>query len=675
MARRNTVPAEARERAQKLHEAIAAYRSEYHERDESSISPEALDSLKHELVLLEQEYPSLVTADSPTQKVAGAVLPGLTKVRHQVAQWSLDDAFDETEMRAFDERTRKILAKAGHTEAPTYVCELKIDGAHVILTYEKGTLVQAATRGDGVVGENVTHTVSTIQSIPKRLTQPVDLIVEGEIYMSKKGFEKLNAEQATAGKPLFANPRNIVAGSLRQLDAAAAAARPLAAFLYDIEGFSEAMPQAQTEELSLLRSLGLPVNPHEEAAPTIDAAIAYWKRWQGAKREREDYLIDGVVVKVESRAHQQALGHTGKGPRYAIAFKFPAEQVTTVIEDISLQVGRTGVLTPVAHLKPTAVAGTMVARATLHNEDFIREKDIRIGDTVILQKAGDIIPEIVQVLVEFRTGKEKKWKFPESSPLCGGDGRIERVPGTAARRCAVAGSFEQTQRTLAHFVSKGALDIDGLGTKTIKLLMEHELVANVDDLFDLTKDELLKLPGFKQKSAENLLAALNEKRQVPLDRLLVGLSIPHVGEETARAIATHFGSLGKLMKATARDFADIPGIGEIVTEACIKWLADNENRSLLERLSQHLSVSSVKKEQVSEALTGVTVVITGSFEGFSRDEAEAMVRKAGGKTSGTVSKKTGFVLAGEKPGSKLAAAKELGVPVIDEVEFLRRLEA
>ncbi|MDQ1299560.1 MAG: ligase [Patescibacteria group bacterium] len=669
------VPKEVRERARKLQSAISAYRAEYHERDESSISPEALDSLKHELVLLESTYPSLVTPNSPTQKVAGSVLAGLTKVRHEVAQWSLDDAFNEEEIRAFDERVRRSLAKVGTSVEPTYVCELKIDGAHIILTYEKGNLVLAATRGDGVTGENVTHSVSTIQNIPKRLTHPVDLVVEGEIYMSRKGFLTLNKEQERLGKPLFANPRNIVAGSLRQLDAKAAAARPLAAFLYDIEGLSETMPETQAKELAYLRSLGLPVNPYEKRAGSIEDVIAFWKQWQGATREKEDYLIDGVVVKVDSREQQVQLGHTGKGPRYAIAFKFPAEQVTTVIEDISLQVGRTGVLTPVAHLAPTAVAGTIVARATLHNEDFIREKDIRIGDTVIMQKAGDIIPEIVQVLPEFRTGKEKKWKFPTSSPLCGGDGAIERVPGTSAQRCKVAGSFDQQLRKLAHFAGRSALDIEGLGSKTVQLLMEHELVANPDDFFDLTRDELLKLPGFKEKSAMNLIESLENKKRISLDRLLVGLSIPHIGEETARLLAIHFGTLAKLEDAKREDFSRVHGIGDVVADAVFDWFKDSENRMLIERLNEHLSVSVVKKELGSGALEGVSVVITGSFEGFSREEAEAMVRKAGGRPGSSVSKKTGFVLVGEKPGSKLKAAQELDIPVIDEAEFVRKLTA
>lgn len=667
---------EARERVKKLRTAITAYRTAYHERDESPISPEALDSLKHELALLEAAHPELRTHDSPTQTVAGGVRTGLKKVRHQITQWSLDDAFDEAEMRAFDERVRRGLRKAlGVDGSPSYVCELKIDGAHVILTYERGELVLAATRGDGTVGEDVTHTVSTIASIPQHLAQPIDLVVEGEIYMSRAGFDALNRAQQEAGKPLYANPRNIVAGSLRQLDAAAAAARPLGAFLYDVEASSEALPETQAQELQFLRDLGLPVNPHERHVTTIDEAIAYWKRWQGKPREKEDYLIDGVVVKVSERAYQRALGHTGKGPRYAIAFKFPAEQVTTIVEDITLQVGRTGVLTPVAHLAPVAVAGTTVARATLHNEDFIREKDIRIGDTVILQKAGDIIPEIVQVLTEFRTGKERAWKFPKASPLCGGDGSIERVPGTAARRCVVAGSFDQQLRKLAHFAGKSALDIDGLGAKTVRLLMEHELVSSADELFELTKDELLALPGFKEKSAQNLLDALEARRQVPLDRFLVGLSLPHVGEETARVLAQWAGSIARLAHAKAEELEAIDGIGGIVAQAVAAWFGNAENEVFLTRLLAHVTPQPLEPPVQTGVLSGMTVVITGSFKNMSREEAEALVRDAGGKVAASVSRSTSFVVAGEKPGSKREKALALGIEVIDEGAFRQRLKS
>lgn len=491
--------------------------------------------------------------------------------------------------------------------------------------------------------------------------------------MSKKGFLEQNILRKQTGEPPFANPRNIAAGSIRQLDPSIAAARPLGAFVYDIEGLSVQIPALQTKELEYLRNLGLPVNAHDTKAATIEEAIKYWSVWKGQAREKEDYLIDGVVVKVNEREYQQALGHTGKGPRYAIAFKFPAEQVTTVVENIVLQVGRTGKLTPVAHLRPVKVAGTTVARASLHNEDFITERDIRIGDTVILQKAGDIIPEVVQVLFEFRTGKEKKWHFPTHSPLCGGDGSIERVEGEAAHRCKEAGSYIVQERKLAHFAGKQALDIDGLGRKTVTLLIEHDLVGSFDDFFDLTRDELLLLPGFKEKSADNLIAAIAAARRVSLERLLVGLSIDHVGEETAYLMAVHFGTLEKIMKADEETVAAIKGIGDIVARAVVRWFADSENKKLLERLTKHLSVEAVAASS-DGVLGGKTVVITGTLPSLSRDEAEALVRKAGGTPSGSVSKNTFFVLAGENAGAKLARARELGVEVITETEFKKRLK-
>jgi len=668
-----SVPQDIRERARKLQESIQRYREAQHANDTSLISPEALDSLKHELVLLEGQYPELATPDSPTQKVAGGVLPELKKVRHAVAQWSLDDAFNEEEFRAFDERVRRGLKKAlGREVVPTYACELKIDGAHIILTYKEGTLILAASRGDGVVGEDITHTVSTIRDVPHTLREPVDLVVEGEAYMSKKGFLALNKAREKEGEALYANPRNIVAGSLRQLDPSAAASRPLGAFLYDIEGLSKPVPPTQIEELEYLRTLGLPVNTHEIHADTVEEVISFWKSWQGALREKEDYLIDGVVVKVNEREYQKLLGHTGKGPRYAIALKFPAEQVTTVVENIALQVGRTGKLTPVAHLRPVSVAGTTVARATLHNEDFIKEKDIRIGDTVILQKAGDIIPEIVQVLPEFRSGKEKPWRFPKTSPLCGGDGAIERVEGEAAHRCVASGSYVVQERKLAHFAGKSALDIDGLGRKTVALLMQHELVSEFDDFFELTRDELLALPSFKEKSADNLLSALETGKRVPLNRLLVGLSIDHVGEETALVLSQEFKTLKALREASEEALQAVEGVGDIVAHAVYAWFSDKGNIEMLTRLEKHLVVEEVAGPVASGPLQGMTVVVTGTLLGFSRQEAEARVRQAGGNVSGSVSKKTSFVVAGENAGSNRSKAEALGVEVIDEEEFKKR---
>ena len=669
-----SVPKDIKDRVQKLRESITKYRTLYHERNESPISPEALDSLKHELSELEGAYPELVTSDSPTQVISGSVLPELKKVTHQFPQWSLNDVFDEEELRAFDERVRRGLLKAlGHAVTPTYSCELKIDGLHVILTYEQGVLRTAATRGDGTVGEDVTHNIRTIRSVPQHLPRGVSAVLEGEVYLSRSGFARLNAERARNGEPQFANPRNAAAGSIRQLDSRIAATRPLGVFVYDLDETSEGLPQTQTEELAYLGALGLPVNPVTLHARSIDDVIMFWKKWQGHTRDQEDYQVDGIVVKVNERAYQKALGYTGKGPRYAVALKFPAEQVTTIIEDISLQVGRTGVLTPVAELRPVSVAGTTVARATLHNEDFIKEKDIRIGDTVILQKAGDIIPEVVSVLLEFRTGKEKKWRFPKHSVLCGGDGSIERVEGTAAHRCVTKDSFPLQLRRLAHFTGKPALDIDGLGIKTVEKLMEHELVGEYDDFFLLTKDELLALPGFKEKSADNLMRAIDAAKAVSLDRLLVGLSIEHVGQETALLIARKFNTLKNLKDARHRDLLAIPGVGEIVADAVIAWFNNQDNQKLIDRLLNHVDAKRVAAPDKHGVFEGLSIVVTGTLPSLSRDTAEAYVKRAGGKAAGMVSKKTAFIVAGENPGSKLAKAKELGVPIITEREFLKRL--
>lgn len=657
------------ERAKQLRSTITKYRVLQHEKDLSPISPDALDSLKYELAVLEEAYPELVTPDSPTQVVAGAPVPFLAKVRHQVPQWSFNDAFTEDDIRAFDERVKKL---SGTT--PSYDLELKIDGLKIVFTYEKGMLVTAATRGDGVIGEDVTHNIRTIASVPEQIARPIDLIAEGEVYLTRSGFAKLNALREKEGEPLFANPRNAAAGSIRQLNPKIAASRPLGVFAYDVAATSEPFPATQSDELQYLAELGLPVNPEHRHAATPEEVFAYWEHWRGSARDGVDYQIDGIVLKVESHGAQEMLGYTGKAPRFGIAYKFPPEQVQTIVEDITLQVGRTGKLTPVAHLRSVAVAGTTVARATLHNEDFIREKDIRVGDTVILQKAGDIIPEIVSVIKELRPARTATWIFPAHSPLCGGDGATERVPGEAAHRCKVAGSFEQQARKLIHFAGKSALDIDGMGKETMRLLMEHELVSEYDDVFDLTKDELLELDGFEETKATNLVEAVAAARKVSLDRLLVGLSIPHVGEETAYLLATRFGTLAKLRIASEDILSVVEGIGPIIGASVAAWFADKGNQALLERLEKHLTVMKVAAPTAGP-LSGQTVVVTGTLPTLSREDAEARVRRAGGKAAASVSAKTSFVVAGENPGSKYAKAQTLGVPVIDEAGFLKKLAA
>ncbi len=669
-------PREVRERVMKLREAIDYHRRLYHVEDRSEISPEALDALKHELAEVEGRYPELVTPDSPTQRVAGEPLAEFVKVRHRVPQWSFNDAFSEEEIREFDARVKRFLKQAtGKAEHPTYACELKIDGLKVVLTYERGRLVTAATRGDGEVGEDVTANVRTIDSVPLVLERPVSAIVEGEVWMGKETLAGLNRERKRASEPPFANPRNLAAGSIRQLDPKVAASRKLDSFVYDIAQLDGAVPGTQVGELELVRALGFKVNRHFRKAEHIDDAIEFWREWQ-KRAPREDYLVDGIVIKVNERRYQELLGYTGKAPRFAIAFKFPAEQTTTVVTDIVLQVGRTGVLTPVAHLRPVSVAGSTVSRATLHNEDQIARLDVRVGDTVILQKAGDVIPEIVGVVREMRTGKEKPYVFPKKVPACGGDGSIERVPGMAAWRCVARDSFAQRLRRLYHFVGKHAFDVDGLGPKIIDLLVEHGLVSTADDIFTLEKGDLEALPRFAEQSAENLLRAIERARSVEFHRFLVALSIDHVGEETARILAERFRTVERLARASADDLERISGIGAVVANSIRAWFILAENRALLARLTREVRVRKVARAVGAQGkLAGKTFVLTGSLGALSRDEAKARIRALGGSVVESVSKKTSFVVAGEEPGSKLRRAEALGVPVMSPRAFLKMVGA
>src|SRR6185437_9648213 len=600
------VPKDVRDRYEKLKASINRYRTAYHVYDKEEISPEALDSLKDELVNIEKEYPVLVTPDSPSQRVAGAPLPQFKKVRHQVAQWSFNDAFSEQDMRAFDARVKRELGKSSFRRSEVYlskeknfseialeyVCELKIDGLKVVLTYEKGILKTAATRGDGVVGEDVTHNVRTIESVPLKLTRPVDIIVEGEVWMSEKALKDTNALRAKNEEPLFANPRNAAAGSIRQLDPKVAAARKLDTFIYDVAQTSEALPPTQAEELEYLQGLGFKVNKNFKVADGVKDILKYWEHWKG-KGKSLGYWIDGVVIKVNEHALQERLGYTGKAPRFAIAFKFPAEQVTTVVEDIVLQVGRTGVLTPVAHLRPVSVAGSTVSRATLHNEDEIRRLDVRVGDTVILQKAGDVIPDIVQVLTELRPKGSKPYKWPTHVAECGGDGSIERVPGQAAWRCVYKNSFAQQRRVMRHFASKGALNIEGLGPSTVDALMEKGLLTHFDDFFTLKEGDLLTLEGFAEISAKKLIASIEKVASgVTLSRFITGLSVSQVGEETAILLSQTFKTIDDIAAAKIEDLENIKGIGDVVARAIYDWFHLTENKKLIERLKKNIKIEN-----------------------------------------------------------------------------------
>lgn len=666
------LPKEARERYEKLKAAVNRYRTLYHVYDKEEISPEALDALKAELVEIERKYPVLVSPDSPSQRVAGSPLPQFKKIRHAVAQWSFDDAFSQEDMREWDARVKRMLKDAYPDAQPTYTMELKIDGLKVVLTYERGLLKSAATRGDGAVGEDVTHNVRTIESVPLALSRPVDAVVEGEIWMSEHALAETNRQRKKSGEPLFANPRNAAAGAIRQLDPKIAASRKLDTFIYDIAQSSEPLPPTQREELEQLRGLGFKVNSHFELAGSIEEVFDYWETWR-KKSKSQGYWVDGIVVKVNERRYQEALGYTGKAPRFAIAYKFPAEQVTTVVEGIALQIGRTGVLTPVAHLRPVSVAGTTVSRATLHNEDEIKRLDVRIGDTVILQKAGDVIPDIVRVLPELRPKGAKPYRWPTQVPECGGDGRIERVPGTAAWRCVAKNSFAVERRKLRHFASRGALNIEGLGPSTVDALLEKGLVQHFDDFFTLREGDVLELEGFAEISAKKLIASIDQAAtSVPLSRLLTGLSIPQVGEETAILLAHNFKTIDDIAAAAEEELEAIEGIGPIVARGIREWFANAENKKLVGRLKKNLSIVSEKAASSARGkLAGKTFVLTGTLESMSREEAKEKLRKLGASVSGSVSKKTDYLVAGEEAGSKLDKAQELGVAVLTEAEFLK----
>ncbi|MBI3634053.1 MAG: NAD-dependent DNA ligase LigA [Candidatus Yonathbacteria bacterium] len=671
-------------RLKRLRDTIEHHRYLYHTFNKSEISPEALDSLKHELAEIEREYPELITPDSPSQRVAGKPLKEFKKVKHRVPQWSFNDAFTEEDMREFDARVKRFLkddyarqapplaslprAGLGGQVKPSYTCELKIDKLKIVLSYEKGHLVTGATRGDGKVGEDVTMNVRTIESIPLVLEQPLSLIVEGEVFMSKSEFERQNRERAKRGEELFANPRNIAAGSMRQLDPRIAAARRLQAFIYDIGSIEGTFPKTQQGELEFLSELGFKINSHFKLCKNIEEVITFWNVWK-KRSQKEDYWVDGVVVKVNEKEYQDILGYTGKAPRFGIAFKFPAEQVTTIVIDIVLQVGRTGVVTPVAHLRPVSVAGSTVSRATLHNEDEIARLDVRIGDTVILQKAGDVIPDIVSVVKEMRTGKEKKFIFPQFVEDCGG--AIERIPGQVAYRCVNKNSFAQKRRKFYYFVSKKGFDIDGCGPKVIDALLDVELIGAYDDLFTLKTGDILTLPRFAEISAKNLIEAINKARTISLGKFLTALSIEHVGEKTAHDIANAFGSIEKVRRASFGDFNAVYGVGEVVARSLADYFADPHHSDLLDRLLVYVKIENRKLKIENRKLSGKTFVLTGTLSSMSRDEAKEKIRALGGEVAESVSSKTNFVVAGENPGSKYDKARKLGVRVLSETEFLK----
>ncbi len=666
------IPKEVKDRYEKLIKTIDENRYLYHVRDLPVISDEAYDSLMRELIEIEEKYPEIKSPVSPSQRVGDKPLDEFKKVKHEVLQWSFDDCFSFDELKKWVDKVRRMVNKdtSLQNEKIEYCCELKIDGLKIILTYRDGVLVQGATRGDGEIGEDVTQNIKTIKSVPLVLDEKLDLIVVGECWLSRKELEKINMSRQKDGETLFANTRNAAAGSIRQLDPKIAGARKLNSFIYDIDSLSKDFPKTQSSELEYLHKFGFKVNENWSVFDNLEGVETFYKKWAKGK-ENLDYGLDGIVIKINSKKIQESLGYTGKSPRWGIAYKFPAEQVTTVIEDILFQVGRTGVITPVAKLRPVLVAGSTVSRATLHNEDEIKRLDVRIGDTVVLQKAGDVIPEIVSVIKEMRSGKEKEFVFPKKIEACGGDGSIERVPGQAAWRCINKDSFAQQKRKFYYFVSKKAFNIDGCGPRILDALLENNLVSSFDDLFTLKKGDLLNLPRFAEKSVDNLLSSIDKSREITLARFIVALSIPQVGEETAIDLENHFENIDKLRKAKIEELEKINGVGDVVGKSVFDWFSNKENSELVDSILQHIKILPRRSlgEREGGKLAGKSFVITGTLASMSRDEAKAKIRALGGDISESVSSKTSYLVAGENAGSKLEKAKKLGVKILGEDDF------
>ncbi|TYR79138.1 NAD-dependent DNA ligase LigA [Priestia megaterium] len=658
-------------RIQALHDQLNRYNYEYHVLDQPTVPDAEYDRLMNELLALEEAFPELKTADSPTQRVGGQVLSAFEKVEHRTPMLSLGNAFAEQDLRDFDRRVRQVVG-----EEFSYVCELKIDGLAVSLRYEGGYFVQGATRGDGSVGEDITENLKTIRSIPLRTKEPVTMEVRGEAFMPRKSFEALNEMKMQNEEIPFANPRNAAAGSLRQLDPRIAAKRNLDIFVYAMTDAGEKEVDSHSEGLDLLDHLGFKTNQERKKCATIEQVIAYIEEWQ-EKRPELPYDIDGIVIKVDSFDHQAELGTTAKSPRWAIAYKFPAEEVMTKLINIELTVGRTGVITPTAILEPVQVAGTTVQRASLHNEDLIRQKDIHIGDYVVIKKAGDIIPEVVNVIEEKRTGNEEEFVMPTHCPEC--DSELVRLEEEVALRCINPSCPAQIREGLIHFVSRNAMNIDGLGEKVITQLFKEKLIEDVADLYTLTKEQLIQLERMGEKSADNLVKAIESSKANSLERLLFGLGIRHVGAKAAKTLAQHFETMDNLQKATYDELVAINEIGEKMADAIVTYFSQQEVESLVSEL-QASGVNMVYKgpklvnvEESDSIFAGKTVVLTGKLEQLARNDAKAQIEALGGKVTGSVSKKTDLVIAGEDAGSKLAKAEELEIEVWNEARLLTEL--
>ncbi|QAR34976.1 NAD-dependent DNA ligase LigA [Latilactobacillus curvatus] len=658
---------EAAATAQELRQTLAEYSAAYYTKDAPVVEDHVYDELYRDLEILEAAFPVIVTNDSPTQKVGDQVLPGFKKVTHEVPMLSMGDVFSEEELATFDNRLQKNVE-----HAIEYNVELKIDGLAIDLIYEKGQFVRGATRGNGTIGEDITQNLKTIKAIPQTLTKPVSIEVRGECYMPKASFAALNEKREAEGQPPFANPRNAAAGSLRQLDAKIAAERNLSAFMYTIVTFDDVQATTQHEALEVLAELGFNVNPTAEVCHNMTEVKTFIERYQ-ATRDDLEYGIDGVVLKVNDLALQRQLGNTVKVPRWEIAYKFPPEEAATIVRDIEWTIGRTGVVTPTAVMDPVQLAGTTVARASLHNADMLRDKDVRLLDTVLLHKAGDIIPEISQVVLAKRPADSQPYVIPTECPSCGHE--LVHLDEEVALRCINPMCPAQVKEQLTHFASRNAMNIDGLGPRIIAQLLDQGLVHDVADLYRLTADQLAQLDKFKEKSINNLLNAIEASRQNSLERLLFGLGIRHVGAKAARLLAEHFLTMEALMASDQEEIMSVDTIGETIADSLATYFADDQVQTLIRELAEvqvNLTYTGVTKAQAENSdsyFNGKTVVLTGKLSQYTRGELKQQLEDNGAKVTGSVSKKTDILIAGEDAGSKLTKAQALEIPIINEADL------
>lgn len=662
---------EAAKRAEELRTRLNQWSREYYVEDKPTVEDYVYDKEYAELVAIEEQYPDLITSDSPTQRVGGKVLEGFEKVTHDIPLYSLNDVFSKEELIAFDQRVQKAVGRV-----VDYCCELKIDGLSVSLRYEDGNFVRGATRGDGTVGENITENLKTVRSVPIKLKEPMNIEVRGECFMPKRSFVQLNQDREAEGKDIFANPRNAAAGSLRQLDSKITAKRNLDTFLYTVADFGPMEAKTQYDALEELEKIGFHTNREKRLCHSIDEVWAYIEEYHD-KRVDLPYEIDGIVIKVNEFSLQDQLGFTVKAPRWATAYKFPPEEVETLIENIEWTVGRTGVVTPTAIMMPVRVAGTTVSRASLHNGDYIKLKDIRLKDTVLIYKAGDIIPEVSQVVLDKRPKDSEEYQLPTHCPVCGSE--LVHLDEEVALRCINPKCPAQMKEGLNHFVSRNAMNIDGLGPRVLEQMYDKKLVADVADLYKLTEEELLTLDKIKEKSANNILTAIDNSKDNSVERLIFGLGIRHVGAKAAKILAEHFGDLETLSRSDYESIIALDTIGDIIADSVVTYFSNEEVHELMNELKQagvnfeYKGLRSTQLQEVESPFKEKTVVLTGKLTRLTREEAKETIENLGGKVTGSVSKKTDIVVAGEDAGSKLTKAQELGIEVWTEDQMAEAL--